>query len=273
MSALPPGVSSRIAEGTDAIVKMPTASSKNPAGQTHWLAVSEVLAKEQTPVEFLGSASGAIKVWLNGKPVFDRNALAAFQTDSDRFSADLTAGVNRIIVRIPHAEKPPEFHLRFRAKSSLAEQERLIALALTSAGNVQRGRDVLFNVEKSSCLKCHRVGEEGGKIGPDLTDIGRRFSRIHLVESLLDPSRAIAPSYASFTVALTSGQIHSGVKIAETDTTLTLGDPEGKTHILPKTEIEMIRSQSKSTMPEGLEKRLTDREFLDLIAYLLSLKQ
>ena len=140
-------------------------------------------------------------------------------------------------------------------------------------GSALRGREVFFESEKSQCIKCHRLGEKGGRIGPDLTGIGSRFSKIHLVESLLQPSRTIAPSYATLTVALSSGRVLSGVKVAETTKTLTLGDKDGKTHVIPRSQIELIRRQSKSTMPEGLEKRLTDREFLNLIAFLLSQKK
>lgn len=135
------------------------------------------------------------------------------------------------------------------------------------------GREVFFKTEKSQCIKCHRLGDEGDRIGPDLTGIGSRFSKIHLVESLLEPSRTIAPSYATFTVALNSGRVFTGVKIVETTKTLMLGNKDGQRHVIPRSEIELIRRQSTSTMPEGLEKRLTDREFLDLIAFLLSQKK
>jgi quinoprotein glucose dehydrogenase len=54
---------------------------------------------------------------------------------------------------------------------------------------------VFFDAGKGSCFKCHRVGEEGGRIGPELTGLGRRFSRVHLVEAILEPSRTIMPAF------------------------------------------------------------------------------
>jgi hypothetical protein len=51
-----------------------------------------------------------------------------------------------------------------------------------------------------------------------------------------------------------------------------LGDAEGKTHVLPKPSIEQLKELSLSLMPEGMERTLTDREFVDLIAYLSSLR-
>jgi putative heme-binding domain-containing protein len=51
-----------------------------------------------------------------------------------------------------------------------------------------------------------------------------------------------------------------------------LGDQEGRRHAIPKAEIEAITRQPVSTMPEGLEQRLTAEEFVDLIAYLAAQK-
>ena len=72
--------------------------------------------------------------------------------------------------------------------------------------------------------RCHRVGKGGARIGPDLTGVGRRFSRIHLIEAVLEPSRAIAPSYQTRVVVLESGRVVTGVRVTETPTELTLGD-------------------------------------------------
>jgi putative heme-binding domain-containing protein len=143
---------------------------------------------------------------------------------------------------------------------------------LSRQGDVKRGREVFQKVEKSLCLKCHRLGGAGGRIGPDLAGIGRRFSRIHLLESILEPSRTIAPSYETTVVALENGQVVSGVQISEDDSTIELGDAQGLTHQIKKTDIEERRTQETSTMPDGLESKLSDRELLDLITYLASLR-
>jgi len=267
-----PTASSHIAEGTDAAVRLPSPSSKPAAGGI-WLAVADILGDKPADVEFLASASGTLRVWLNGTEVHHRKKPAAFRPDSVRFDAKLLRGNNRVVVRIDAPRRGARFHLRFRTKSSKADHERLVKLALNGRGSVPRGREVFLQAEKSQCVKCHRIGEKGARIGPDLTGIGSRFSKIHLVESLLEPSRTIAPSYATYTVALASGRVLSGVKVAETATMLTLGDKDGKTHVIPRRDIELMRPQSVSTMPDGLEKRLSDREFLDLLAFLLSQKK
>jgi putative heme-binding domain-containing protein len=133
-----------------------------------------------------------------------------------------------------------------------------------------RGREVFRNEEKSLCTKCHRVGNHGGRIGPDLSGIGRRFSRIHVIESILEPSRTITPSYATLAIARKDGRVVTGVRIAETERSIVLGDNTGGTHEILKVDIEEALQQQQSTMPDGLEKRLTEAEFVDLIAYLMT---
>ncbi len=240
------------------------------------LAYTEFSVSERTTAQFLASSDGPLKVWL-GKPkaTFNRAKKGKYRPDSDRFTVELASGLNRMLIMIDANDKRTRFHVRFRRQSSKAEHERLARAALQSRGNVQRGREVFVNADKSLCAKCHRIGDgsEGGRIGPDLTGIGSRFSRIHLVESLLEPSRTIAPSYATLVIALSDGRVLTGVKVAETDDTLTVGDNQAKTHEVAKSDIEDSRVQEQSTMPEGIEKRLTEREFVDLIAFLVSQKK
>jgi putative heme-binding domain-containing protein len=166
-----------------------------------------------------------------------------------------------------------EFHLRFRRKSTTAEHERLTQAALARAGDPQRGRKLFFDVEKSQCLKCHRLGEQGERIGPELTGVGGRFSRIYIVESILEPSRTIAPSFATLMLVLKNGKTLTGVKVAETELTLTLADNQGQKHSVAKTDIEQQQPSPLSSMPESLEKRFTQDEFVDLLAFLMSQKE
>ena len=128
-------------------------------------------------------------------------------------------------------------------------------------------------MEKSQCLKCHRLGEQGERIGPELTGVGGRFSRIYIVESILEPSRTIAPSFTTWLLVLKNGKTLTGVKVAETERTLTLADNQGQKHVVTKTDVEQQQPSSVSTMPEGFEKRFTQDEFVDLIAFLMSQKE
>lgn len=237
-----------------------------------WLASTEVQLVEGAAVQFLASSTAPYRVWLGGKLLFQRDKAGAFVPDSDRFNAKLEKGTSRVVVQLSASKKNPDFHLRFRRVSSRAEHEKLIDAALNRPGNPERGRKVFLAAEKSACIKCHRLGELGEKIGPDLSGVGSRFSRIYLVESILEPSRTIAPSFDSLLVELKDGRILTGLPIAETDDVLTLADNQGQKHALVKSAIAERRRIPQSTMPEGLEQRLSAEEFVDLIAFLASQK-
>ncbi|HEY2251442.1 MAG TPA: HEAT repeat domain-containing protein, partial [Planctomycetaceae bacterium] len=247
--------------------------ANSPPGDRVWLATSEVIVSESTPVQFLASASGKLQIWLNGRSLFERDQVRPFQADADRFDGTLETGLNRLVIKVAAPRDSAEFHLRFRRKSSTAEHEALVQAALSRTGDPERGRKLFFDVAKSQCSKCHRIGDLGERIGPELTGIGDRFSRIHIVESILEPSRTVTPGYQTIAVALRSGRVLAGVKIAETDRSLTIGDNQGQKHELAKTEIEEQTAQSQSTMPDGLMKQITPGEFVDLIAFLTSRKE
>ncbi len=236
-----------------------------------WIGLSEFVVPEASHAEFRLSSSGTLDVWLNGNRVHHRSQPGSYSTDSDRFDVDVEAGLNRLVAQVS-AVGPAEVHARFRSKSATERHERLSQLALATRGNPSRGREMFFNAEKLGCITCHRMGGQGGGIGPDLTGVGRRFSRIHLIESILEPSRAIAPAFRNMLVRLKDGQELTGVKMAEDESTLTLGDAQGQSHPLKKAQIEELRTLELSIMPEGLENGLTDTDFVDLVAFLAEQK-
>ena len=257
--------------GVDSVVRL--APAKKSGDRNAWLATVDLSLTEAVQAQFLASVDGELHVWLNGRSVFRRQASGPFRPNSDRFEAALAAGTNRLLVKLVSSGQEPRFHLRFRAKTSKLEHERLAQQLLTSGGNAERGRELFLNAEKSLCIKCHRLGTAGGQIGPDLTGIGSRFSRIHLIESLLEPSRTIAPSYAALVVVLDSGKVVTGIKIAETPNTITVGNREGKQQTITRSQIDELQIGKLSIMPDGVEKRLTSRELTDLIAFLISEKK
>jgi putative heme-binding domain-containing protein len=237
-----------------------------------WLAHATFAVDAATPVQFLAASNGTLDVWLNGRLIHQRKEVRPYQPDSDRFDATLNKGLNALLVQVSRSRAATPFRVGFRRKTSSAEHERLTEAALTRSGNPERGRILFLNVTKSQCLKCHRLGEPGEKIGPELTGVGRRFARIHIIESILEPSRTIAPSFETVTVVLKDGRSVSGTRVAETADELTLGDRDGKKHVVTKTDIEARQTDSRSIMPEGLEKAFTTDEFVDLIAFLVSQK-
>ena len=123
------------------------------------------------------------------------------------------------------------------------------------------------------CTRCHRMDNQGGTVGPDLTGVGGRFSRIHLVESILQPSLHIANGYGMVVVILQNDDAVAGVKREETPKTLTLWLLDGKLLTLQKSRIKQVTPTPLSLMPAGMEKLWTRQEFVDLIEYLAGQKK
>jgi putative heme-binding domain-containing protein len=237
-----------------------------------WLAYADADVPSPTMAQFLASSNGSLSIWLNGQAVLQQDGVRPSPSGLSRFEGTLAKGSNRILVQVSSPGKNPEFEMHFRRKSSTVEHERLMQAALARSGDPEHGRQLFFDAAKSQCIKCHRIGADGERIGPELTGVGKRFSRIYLIESILEPSRTIAPSFETLVVALKDGRLFRGTKVAETNETLTLGDNQGQKHVLAKANIEETHTQPQSTMPDGLEKPLTTEEFVDLIAFLVSQK-
>jgi putative membrane-bound dehydrogenase-like protein len=264
----PPG-QTLFASGTSAQVHL--AAVKESAAGQEWLAFTDLFLSEPATIQFLASANTPLRVYVDGRVVYKRDKTRPFTADADRFDAAMAQGSHRVLLHMT-ASTGADFHVRFRRKSNTAVHERLTQAALNRAGNPERGRKLFFNVAKSSCLKCHRLDNQGERIGPELTGIGNRFGRIHLIESILEPSRWIAPGYETLVIELKDGRVLTGTRVAETAETLTLGDKDGKKHALPRAHIETRRTQAVSTMPDGLERQFSTEEFTDLVAFLVAQK-
>ena len=232
-----------------------------------WGGVSEVFVDEPTTVQFLGAVQEKLELWLNGKRIYIREEPAEFRADSDRVDARLAKGLNQVCVITNGL-----FGMRFRRGSSDSEKEQLTQYALSKTGNPELGRELFFDVEVTQCALCHRINGEGGRIGPDLSGAGNRFSQIYLIESILEPSRALAPSFHSHHITLNEGNAVFGAKVAEDAESITIGDAAGQLHQILKAQIRRHEEQQVSIMPPGLEKRMTPRQFTDLLAFLLEQK-
>ncbi|MDR3637891.1 MAG: c-type cytochrome [Isosphaeraceae bacterium] len=139
--------------------------------------------------------------------------------------------------------------------------------SIERAGDSGRGRTV-FDRE---CQVCHKLGERGHAVGPNLAGIRNRTADEILV-NVLDPNREVSPEFLEYTVALDDGRIVTGLVTAETPNSVTLRGREGVEQTILRKNIEEIHSTGKSLMPEGLEKTVTPAEMGDLIAFLLKIQ-
>ncbi len=143
---------------------------------------------------------------------------------------------------------------------------------LSLSGEPERGRALFWESQALACRNCHRVGEQGTPIGPDLTTIGRLRSREQLLESILDPSRTIEPKYLTYLVETTAGEVHAGLLAAQEAAHVTLRTADNKMLEIPAAAIERLAPQQRSLMPDLLYRDLTAEQLADLLAYLSSLQ-
>jgi putative heme-binding domain-containing protein len=138
-------------------------------------------------------------------------------------------------------------------------------------GDPSRG-EKLFWSQPVQCGRCHRIGDRGTPIGPDLSTIGRLRLREDLLVSLLEPSRRIEPKYASYVVATANGALFTGLLVSRDEQGVVLRTSEGREIVLAAKDMEELRPSRASLMPDGQLADLTAQEAADLIEYLASLK-
>ncbi|HEY2414990.1 MAG TPA: PQQ-dependent sugar dehydrogenase [Pirellulaceae bacterium] len=153
-----------------------------------------------------------------------------------------------------------------------AQRLELERYALTHPGDVTRGRELFFNESITKCAVCHRVKDQGGEVGPDLTHIGGKFGRPHLIESLLEPSRQIVEGYRTSLVVMNDGTVHTGIAKEQAADQLTLLDANNKRLTLQTRDVAERSESPLSLMPQGVVEQLKPEQFADLIAYLETLR-
>lgn len=139
---------------------------------------------------------------------------------------------------------------------------------LALRGDAGRGRDV---ATRAACLTCHRVGEDGREFGPDLTTIGLRLTPPQLVESLIEPSKFIAPEYAAHVFELNDGTSLTGFVVDRTADVIRVRTPSAEVVSFKPGAVRSETALPVSLMPAGLLAGLTAQEAADLIAYFANL--
>jgi putative heme-binding domain-containing protein len=156
--------------------------------------------------------------------------------------------------------KPPEGN-----KYTVEELIKHLASDEGKTGSLEKGAAVFA---KAQCAKCHRVGDRGERLGPDLTSLSKRFMRKEILESILFPSHVISDQYASKTVLTTDGKTYTGIVGAGAAGETVILQPDGRKIALLSDQIEEMQPSKLSAMPEGLINELSLEEISDLFTYL-----
>lgn len=123
----------------------------------------------------------------------------------------------------------------------------------------------------AQCYKCHRMGVQGGILGPDLTGAGGRFNPKDLLTSIIEPNKEISDQYGATQFLTADGRLVVGRVVNMNGDQLrvmtNMLDPSSL-ETVKRDEVEATMPAANSMMPEGLLDTLTAEEIVDLVAYL-----
>jgi putative heme-binding domain-containing protein len=252
--------------------RMPHIGSERPdeAGLKlieRWIAGMDTKEGKTDPLQENGSPDD----WLAGS----RSASAAARkvgrgelksAEQERLlaaAAKLPAGPVRDLFEgyLPSDEKGP------RKLGSNPRPRTILALK----GDAGRGEE-LFWSQTIKCGSCHKVGDRGTALGPDLTTIGKTRPREDLLESVLEPSRRIEPKYAAYVAYTKDGKTFTGLLVKRDEKEVVLRDGQNKEIVLPAKDVEELKPSRTSLMPDGQLAGLTAQEAADLLEYLATRK-
>ena len=142
---------------------------------------------------------------------------------------------------------------------------------VVAKGRAAEGRKI-FETGKGACSACHRIGNVGNLVGPDLSTIGQIRAERDLLESIFFPSATLARDYEAQTIETADGQSLVAVIRRNLPDAIVVVDASAQEHTLPRAQITSMQTLPTSLMPTGLDHSLTEEELLDLVAYLRSCK-
>ena len=166
------------------------------------------------------------------------------------------------------------FGLLKKARSSQSDEGTAVLTSFQPymQGDPEAGEKIFFDPEsKTPCAKCHTVKGRGGKVGPDLTNVGGTRTSQYILDSILEPSKDIAGGFESFLVVTNDGEFITGIKKNEDEKSIEILEASGDLKKLKKSDIKKMAQQKISIMPGNFRDLLSVKELHDLMAFLLGL--
>jgi putative heme-binding domain-containing protein len=155
------------------------------------------------------------------------------------------------------------------AKSLTKEELAKKVADVQRYGDAARG-EMIFRRADTGCFKCHAIQGAGGQLGPDLGSIGAGSPVDYLIESLIEPYKAIKDGYNSVIVTTKDNDVHSGIKVSQDDTQMILRDAVNDRIVIPMSSVRSERPGG-SLMPSGLIDQLPSWEQINLLRFLAEL--
>lgn len=235
------------------------------AGQLAAVAISSITDAETmrawlVPLLSREEALGALAKALDAKPCSAKAAKLAMTmlTAAGRGDAVLTTAFGKIL------------GVKNTMPAYDAAWVTALAAEVKTSGDAAKGKAV-FDAPLSGCVACHKIGGQGGIVGPELDAVGRGVPVELLIEAVVWPNRQIKEGYVATTLTLKDGRKLQGYKVSEAGGEMQLRElASGQTSRFTAAQIAE-RQDAGSLMPEGLIMNMTQEELRDLVAYLAGL--
>lgn len=239
------------ADGTEtARAALVAALARSPAALQRAIALALVqsMAGQQALLEAI--AAGKASPRLLQQPQIAEQLNASVDEADKRRIAQLTKGLPSASEQI--AKLIDEYRASFASGNASPE----------------RGRELF----QKHCAACHRIGEAGGMIGPQLDGVGNR-GLDRLLEDVLDPNRNVAVTFRTVNIETVDGKILSGIERRREGKSVVIADQEGKERSIALADIAAQRRTNLSLMPANFDEAFTESELRDVLRWLLEQRQ
>jgi putative membrane-bound dehydrogenase-like protein len=250
----------RVAALTAVAEKQPALAGKIAAAALVSIADADTMRAWLTPLLAREAAVAALAQAVDAQPCSTEVAKLAMTTltAAGRGDAVLTTAFGKIL------------GVKNTVPAYDAAWVAALAAEVASSGSAVKGKAV-FNAPLSGCTACHKVGGQGGIVGPELDAVGRGVPVELLIEAVIWPNRQIKEGYLATTLTLKDGRHLQGYKVSEAGGELQLRDLlSGQVSRFVPAQIQE-KQEAGSLMPEGLIMNMTREQLRDLIAYLAGL--
>jgi len=181
---------------------------------------------------------------------------------------------------IAMAIKHPDANIRVLYEKFVPEADRpqRLGAAMKAAdilklnGDPVRGEQVYNLSSAAQCNKCHQIKGVGKNLGPNLTQIGKKYEKAALLETIMDPSKAISHEYVTYVIETIDGQSYTGFIADKAAKQITIRTADDKQIKVDAKNVDTITQSAKSMMPELVLREVTAQDAADLLAYLMTLK-
>lgn len=186
-----------------------------------------------------------------------------------KIPADLEETAANTLLRAWRAEIKEVAAIYFKKPTREGKPLSPISQLAVMTGDAPSGKAIFAQ----SCNVCHKVNNEGAWFGPELTEIGSKLPKQALYTAILHPDAGISFGYEGYTVKLKDGSQMVGIIASQTQDKLDLRLPGGQVMSYAMKDVVSKKQMDKSLMPANLQQGMSEKDLVNLVEYLASLKK